>query len=137
MNGTFKTNFTTVASNCLWRAFASDTPSAEDVYALTLTFYGDGGTVVGALTSRLAVIAGAFGGTRVDPGPSDKTWRKVKTNVVLPFDAEWAEATSGAKSGQLVIAKIDGAVQTNRVSEFSGYFGWKLLQSGWGNGHST
>jgi len=134
MNGSFVTNFTEVTSNWLWRAFASDVPSAEDTYALALTFYGNGETVVGALTSRLSVVTGAFGETPVDPGPSSTKWSKVRENVLLPYDAGWMEATAGAVAGQLVIAKVGGAVQTNALADAGAYFGWKLRHSDWGYG---
>jgi hypothetical protein len=134
MNTVFATNFTGVTSNVLWRAFSANTPSAEDVYDLTLTFYGSGDTVVGALTSRLAVVKGAFGKTAVDPDPNSKTWDKVKENVAVPYDAGWAEATAGAANSRLVIAKVGGAVQTNALADVGGYYGWKLKNSGWGYG---
>ena len=134
MNTAFATNFTGVTSNVLWRAFSANAPSAEDVYNLTLTFYGSGDTVVGALTSRLAVVKGAFGKTAVDPDPNSKTWAKVKENVAVPYDAGWAEATSGATNSRLVIAKVGGAVRTNALADASGYFGWKIKHGDWGYG---
>ena len=134
MNESFLTDFTEVTSNWLWQVFSSDVPSTEDTYALTLTFYGSGETIVGALTSRLSVVTGAFGETPVDPGPSNTKWSKVRENVVLPYDAGWMESTAGAAAGQLVVTKIDGAVQTNALVDTGGYFGWKLRPSDWGYG---
>ena len=134
MNGSFVTNFTTVTSNWLWRAFASDVPSAEDTYSLTLTFKNSGSAVVGALTSRLSVVTGAFGETPVDPDPSGPKWAKVKENVLIPYDAGWTEATADAAVGQLVIAKVGGAVQTNALADAAGYYGWKLKHGDWGYG---
>ncbi len=134
MNGSFVTNFTEVTSNWLWRAFASDVPSAEDTYSLTLTFCGSGETVVGALTSRLSVVTGAFGETPVDPDPSGPKWAKVKENVLLPYDAGWTAATAGAATGQLMIAQAGGAAQTNALADAVGHFGWKLKHSDWGYG---
>jgi hypothetical protein len=134
MNGTYTTNVTTAVSNCLWTAFASSAPSSEDVYDLTLTFLNSGDAVVGALTSRLAVVTGAFGETAVDPGPSDRKWTKVKDNAVIPYDAGWTEATAGAANSRLVIAKAGGLTQTNALADASGYYGWKVKRSDWGYG---
>jgi len=67
MDGTtFTTDFTKTVSNYLWQAFASDVPAAEDVYDLTLTLSTAGDEIVGVLTSRLAVVHGAFGATAVN-----------------------------------------------------------------------
>ncbi|MDD4018786.1 MAG: FecR family protein [Kiritimatiellae bacterium] len=134
MNGTFTADFPSAASNYLWQASASTVPSAEDVYDLTLTFYGGGGAVVGAMTSRLAVVTGAFGETAVVPAPVNVPWPKVKENAVIAYDAGWAEATAGAVTGQLVIAKAGGLTQTSALADASGYFGWKVKRSDWGYG---
>ncbi len=134
MNGTVATNFATVTSNWLWRAFSSDVPSAEDVYDLRLTFYGGGDAVVGALTSRLAVVTGAFGAAAVDPGPSDRKWTRLRSSAVIPYDACWTEATADAAASRLVIAKTGGATQTNTLSDAGGYFGWKVRQNNRGYG---
>ena len=134
MNGTFTADFPSAASNSLWQVSASSVPSAEDVYDLTLTFYGGGGAVVGALTSRLAVVTGAFGETAVIPAPESVPWPKVKENAVLAYDAGWAEATAGAVTGQLVIAKAGGLTQTSALADASGYYGWKIKRSDWGYG---
>ena len=134
MNSTFATNFTEVTSNYLWRAFSANTPSAEDVYDLTLTFYGSGYAVVGVLTSRMVVVTGAFGEAAVDPGPSEVKWVKVEENVVIPYNAGWAEATHDATSSLLVIAKTGGVMQTNALTDACGYFGWKIRRSDWGYG---
>jgi len=135
MNGAVETNFASATSNWVWQAFASDVPAAEDVYALTLTFFHSGGAVVGAATSRLAVVTGAFGQTPVDPSPTETAaWGKVKENVVIPYDAGWAEATSVATNALLVIAKSGGAAQTNALADSSGYYGWRLKRGDWGYG---
>jgi hypothetical protein len=73
--------------------FSSDVPSAEDVYDLRLTFYGGGDAVVGALTSRLAVVTGAFGAGGGRSGPSDRKWTRLRSSAVIPYDACWTEAT--------------------------------------------
>ena len=135
MNGSVTTNFASPTTNWVWQAFAQSTPSAEDVYELTLTFYNGGGSAVGALTSRLAVVNGAFGKAFVDPVPSSAAWSKVKGNSVIPFDAGWAKATVSAVASRLVIAQADGrTVQTNALADAAGYFGWKLKRNGWGYG---
>ena len=134
LDGAVSTNFSGVASNMLWRVFSSRVPSTEDVYNLTLTFYTNGTTAVGALTSRLAVVAGAFGAVSVDPGLESKAWGKVKGNVLIPYDAGWTNSTTNAVASRLVIAKPEGATQTNALSDASGYFGWKLEHSDWGYG---
>lgn len=134
MGGSVTTNFASPATNWVWQAFAQSTPSAEDVYALTITFHNDGGSVVGALTSRLSVVSGAFGQALVDPDPSSAAWSKVKENVVIPYDAGWTEATAAATNSRVVIAKVGGATQTNALTDASGYFGWKIKHSDWGYG---
>ncbi len=83
---------------------------------------------------RLAVVAGAYGGIRVDPDPASTAWPKVKENAVIPYDSGWAEATYGAATSRLVIAKQNGLTQTNVLVSSGGYFGWKLKQSQWGYG---
>lgn len=135
MNGLFTTNITkAAASNYLWRAFASDVPEAEDVYDLTLTFYTAGDVLVGALTSRLAVVTGAFGAVQVRAETNNAAWSKVKANVVIPYDAGFAPGATNAATAQLVIAQEAGRVQTNTFANTSGYAGWKIKNNGWGYG---
>jgi len=136
MNSRHGTNFTTSVSNCLWRVFEAGETPPEDVYDLQMTFYRSGDAVAGVLTSRLAVVAGAFGGTRVDsdPVPDNKEWVRLNENVVIPYDAGWAEATAGRSTSQLVITKATGAAQTNAFSDAAGFFGWALRNGGWGYG---
>jgi hypothetical protein len=134
MNASFETNFTRGTSNYLWRVFSSEVPASEDVYALRLTFYDANAAIVGTLTSRLAVVTGAFGKTTVDPGPSDRKWTSVKNNAVVPYDATWTAATADATNSQLVIAKVGGATKTNTLADASGYFGWKIKHGDWGYG---
>lgn len=134
MGGVLSTNFATITSKYLWQAFATSVPSAEDVYDLTLTFYSGGSAVVGALTSRLAVVTGAFGQTTVNPVAGSSAWAKVRNNVVIPYDATWQIAATNATTAQFVIAKVSGAAQTNAFENVAGYTGWKLVHSGWGYG---
>ncbi|MDD4018062.1 MAG: hypothetical protein PHV28_08955 [Kiritimatiellae bacterium] len=135
MDGTaFTTNFTTSVSNYLWRAFASGVPAAEDVYDLTLTFYTDGNMTVGALTSRLAVVTGAFGATAVNAVSNSPAWTKVKENVLIPYDASFSGTATNALSTQLVIGRRGGAVQTNAFADVAGYYGWKIRRGSWGYG---
>lgn len=134
MNGSFTTNFTEVTSGFLWRAFGSSAPSVEDVYDLTLTFYGNSESVVGVLTSRLAVVTAAFGRTAVIPTPGARGWTTVRNDSVIPYDAGWTAATADAARSRLVIAKVGGMTQTNALSDAAGYFGWKLKHSEWGYG---
>jgi len=134
MNSSFVTNFTDLSTtNWVWPAFAPSEPSAEDVYDLTLTFK-DNNAVVGALTSRLAVVTAAFGKTAVIPTPGDKPWPTLKGNVVIPYDAEWTEATENATTSRVVIAKQGGITQANAMADASGYFGWKVKRGNWGYG---
>ena len=133
MNRTVTTNFASATSNWVWHAFAPGVPSAEDVYDLTLTFYRDT-AVIGALTSRLAVITGAFGTAAVYPGSESGKWGKVGKNAVIPYDADWTNATAGSATGRLMITKTDGSTKTNTLAEASGYFGWDLTGDGWGYG---
>ena len=136
MNGgeVLATNVSRSVSNVLWRAFEQTTPSAEDVYDLRLTFYGAGETVLGALTSRLAVVKGAFGKGTVDPDPAGAAWAKVKENAVIAYDKGWAVATADATSSQVAIAKVGGMSQTIVLEETAGYYGWKLRHGDWGYG---
>lgn len=135
MGGTVSTNFATVTSNCLWRVSETAVPTAEDVYDLTLTFYAAGGAAVGALTSRLAVVTGAFGQTPVNPVVGSRSWSQVKSDVVIPYDVSWPEApTNATATTQFVIAKNGGAVETNTYANVAGYTGWKFVHSNWGYG---
>ena len=134
MNGSDVTNFTEVTSNCLWRVCASSIPSSEDVHTLALTFYGSGDAVVGALTSQVAVVKGAFGKTAVISAAESTSWPKLKENAVIAYDAGWTAATAGAANSQLVIAKQGGMTQTNALADASGYFGWKVKRGDWGYG---
>jgi hypothetical protein len=135
MNTVFTTNFTQSASNWLWRPFTGTMPQAEDLCDLTLTFHDSDSAVVGALTSRLAILKAAFGPTAVDTASPEKNWTTVKENLVLPYDGSWAAATADATASQLVIAKTDGSMtQTNTLADASGYVGWKNRNSDWGFG---
>lgn len=135
MNGSVSQSFASGTTSWDWQVSAAVVPTAEDVYTLTLTFYGNGDVVVGALTSRLAVVTGAFRETSVDPSPTEMPeWRKVKANVVIPYDAGWNKDTASATHGLLVIAKAGGITQNNALSNGSGYFGWKIRPSDWGYG---
>ena len=135
MSGAFATNLTEETVTFQWRPFTTAVPAEEDVYDLTLTFFGDGDVVVGAMTSRLAVVKGAFGETAVDPEPSGAAWSKVKKNAVIPYDAAWDPASNtNAARALLTISKAGGATQANVFQEASGYYGWKISNSGWGYG---
>lgn len=134
MGETVTTNFTKSTSNYLWRVFSSDVPVTEDVYDLTLTFSTDADVTVGALTSRLVVISGAFGSTAVNTLSNSPAWSRVKENVVIPYDASFSETATNVVSAQLVIAKEGGMVQTNTFADVAGYYGWKIRHSDWGYG---
>lgn len=134
MGGSLVTNFSSVTSNFLWRVFDGTVPAKEDVYALSLTFYNDSDSVVGVLTSRLAVVTAAFGRTEVNTGASEAKWEIIRDDAVLPYDATWTTAAADATASRLVIAKTGYAIQTNALADASGYFGWKLKRSGWGYG---
>ncbi|MDD2598027.1 MAG: hypothetical protein PHO37_02215 [Kiritimatiellae bacterium] len=134
MNSTFATNFTAETSNYLWRVFSGNTPSTEDVYDLTLTFYDSGNQVVESQRAQLAVVKGALGNTKVITASKDTPWPKLSGNVVIPYDAGWSAATAAATESQLVIAKVDGITQTNALVDAAGYFGWKVIGSGLGTG---
>ena len=134
MNKSVLTNFAGITTDWLWQVFDAGAPAAEDVYDLKLTFYTSGSAVAGVLTSRLAVVTGAFGKAAVNSLPGSKTWGRVSENVVIPYHAGWTNVTSGATACRLVIAKPDGATQTNALADASGYFGWKVKRSAWGYG---
>jgi len=136
MNSSHATNFTPSVSNCLWRVFEAGETPQEDVYDLQMTFYRSGDAVAGVLTSRLAVVAGAFGEIRVDSAPAsdNKEWVRVNENVVIPYDAGWSAATADSGASQLVITKATGTAQTNALSDVAGFFGWALRNGGWGYG---
>ena len=134
MAGTSATNFAVGASKALWRAAAEASPSAEDVQTLVLTCYGDGDAVVGALTARVATVTGAFGRSTVDAALDGAAWPKVKRDSVIPYDAAWASDTNAATDVRMTIAKTDGGAQTNVFADRAGYYGWKIVNGGWGYG---
>lgn len=134
MNSTFTTNIETDVSNCVWRAFGTGAPSAEDVYRLTLTFYKNV-EIVGVLTSQLAVVKGAFGAAAVNAVSNNPAWSRVKENVVIPYDGAWDTVlATNALSAQLVIASEDGLARTNIFSDAAGFYGWQIKNNGWGYG---
>jgi hypothetical protein len=134
MDAAFATNFTSVTTRHVWRAFASDKPSAEDVYDLTLAFKDGGGTVIGTSVARLAVVKGAFGPVPVDTVAGSPAWERVTQNAVIPYDAAWMPEAANAATAQIVIAKEGGTARTNVFAEAAGYTGWKIRNSGWGYG---
>ncbi len=134
MNASFGTNVTSAVSNVLWRAFASGVPSSEDVYDLTLTFYTNGTMVADVQSGRVAVVKGAFGSVSVDAVAGSRSWWKIASSAVIPYDALWAENGTNVSASQIVIAKSGGGIQTNAFADASGYWGWKLRNSGWGYG---
>lgn len=133
MNSVLTTNLSASETGFLWRPFVSDVPVTEDVYALTLTFLGDAGSVVGAMTSRLAVVKGAFGAAEMDPVPASGAWGRVSQNVVIPYDAAWTNVSAGAASAWLTVSN-GGASRTNALADTCGYVGWKVKRDGWGYG---
>jgi len=134
MVGTSATNFAVGVSTTLWRAVTEASPSTEDVQTLVLTCYGDGDAVVGTLTARVATVTGAFGRATVDAAPDGAAWSKVKRDSVIPYDAAWASDTNAATDVRMTIAKTDGGAQTNVFSDGAGYYGWKIVNGGWGYG---
>jgi len=134
MNTSFTTNVTMAVSNVVWHVFESASPSSEELYALSLTFFDHNQAVVGVQTARLAVVTGAFGGTAVNAVAASRDWTNVKANKVFPYDALWTVSGTNAAAAQVVIAKIGGASQTNVFPDTTGYFGWKIRNSGWGYG---
>lgn len=135
MNSAFTTNFATVTSNCVWHVFETDSPAAEDVYGLTVTFYSGSATLVETLTARLAVVKGAFGEAAVNAVAASTAWSKIRGNAVIPYDASWSPAATNAVTARLEIAKEGGASQTNAFADVAGYFGWRIRNSGWGYGN--
>ncbi len=135
MNSTFTTNFLPNVSNWVWQAFGTPSPAVEDVFDLTLSFKDDGGNTVGTLTSRLAVVMGAFGQAVVDGGVSHSSWSKIKSNAVIPYDAAWDPVSAtNAVSTRLEIARVGGISQTNALGTVAGYTGWRVMNNGWGYG---
>ena len=135
MNSAFTTNFLTNVSNWVWQAFGTPSPSVEDVFDLTLRFKDDGGNTVGMLTSRLAVVMGAFGQAVIDGGASHSSWSKIKANAVIPYDAAWDPVSAtNAVATRLEIARVGGISQTNALGDVAGYTGWRVKNSGWGYG---
>ena len=133
MNTGLTKDFTSPTTSCLWQPFNSTVPSDEDVYDLTLTFRDSGDAIIGALTSQLAVVTGAFGETAMDPDPASSAWGKVKKNVVIPYDSAWLTASETAESSQLEITG-ESKSQITSAGNTSGYFGWKSVGDGWGFG---
>ena len=134
MNSAVTTNFLSETESFLWRVSDAPAPAAEDVYDVTLTFYADGETVVGAMTSRLAVVEGAFGATVVNADDDSPEWGRVKDNPLILYDAAWYADATNAVETRLVIEKVAGPVQTNAFDGVSGFAGWKLRNSAWGYG---
>jgi hypothetical protein len=134
MGGTFTTNFTEAVSGFLWRAFATEAPSTEDVHDLTLRFYGSGGVPIETQTARLAVVKGAFGAVAVDAAADSRSWARVKDNALIPYDGGWTNASAGAVAAELAITRPDGVAQTNVFNDAAGYYGWKLRNSEAGYG---
>ena len=131
MEGTvLSTNVVPAVSNILWQVFATREPSSENVYTLTLIFHGANDTVVGAQTSHVAVVKGAFGTVSVDPDSASTTWGFVKENVVIPYDGRWTNLTAGASTGQLVIENAGTGTQTNSLNGCAGYWGWRVSGTG-------
>lgn len=124
------TNVAPSMSNILWRAFEPCRPSAENVYELTLVFHGANDVIVGAQTSHVAVVKGAFGTVAIDPNPVSKTWNLVKGNVIIPYEGQWSNLTAGASTGQLVIENAGTGTQTNSLDGCAGYWGWRVSGTG-------
>jgi len=80
------------------------------------------------------VVTAAFGQTKVVTTPEETPWPSVKENAVIPYDAEWAEATEHATTSRVVIAKQGDITQANALADASGYFGWKVKRGDWGYG---
>jgi hypothetical protein len=133
MNSELTTNLSASETGFLWRPFASGMSAPEDVYALTLTFLGDAGSVIGAMTSRLAVVKGAFGAAEMDPVPASGAWGRVGQNVVIPYDAAWTNVSAGAGAAWLTVSN-GGVLRTNALADTCGYVGWKVKRDGWGYG---
>jgi len=135
MNGSFETNFTdTSTTEWIWPAFSTSFPSVDDVFDLTLAFKDNQDIIVGALTSRLTVVAGAFGQSKVITSLESKPWSVVNDNAVIPYNSEWLETTYSATDSRLVISRIGGFTYTNEMADASGYIGWKIRNSNWGFG---
>lgn len=134
MHSTVTASFAPPTASYLWQVFQSDVPEAEDVYDLTLTFTDGTDAVAGALTSRLAVVRGAFDKAAVVTTPETAPWPSVKNDMVIPYDAGWDPLTSGTRQSRLAISKEGGPAQTFDAADSSGYFGWKIFRSPWGYG---
>lgn len=132
MSETVATNFSAGTTEYLWRPFASQTPSAEDIFELRLSVCDGQSAAVSPLTARVVVLPGAFGKTVVDLRPLDKGLVFTQRNMVVPFDAQWAAATADAASSVLTITSSLHAEQTNRLGESSGFYGYRLNDFGYG-----
>ena len=136
MHSTETVPFNQLTTNWIWQVCSTPIPSMEDVVDLKLRFYDASESVTGVLTSQLTVITGAFGVTSVIPDTTGRRWNRVPkgVGVVIPYDATWIEATAPATVSRLVIACDQGLVQTNLMSDTSGFYGWNLQNSDWGYG---
>ncbi len=133
VNSSSTMNFSPDTSSFLWR-IPRPTATAEEVYELSLLFYDAQNAKVDELTSRLAVVAGAFGPVTVDAVPESASWSRLASHAVIPYDAAWSDDTNGALSSELSISKIDRPTQTHELASPAGYIGWKLAGSEWGYG---
>ena len=134
MNDSLIVDFNEVTTNYLWHVFSGSIPRAEDVYNLTLTFYVNGHAMEETLSSKLAVVKGAYGMTTVDFGPSDRRWGRVRDNVVIPYDARWLETTASANNSLFAISKRGGLQVSNVLERADGWVGWDVKNGSWGYG---
>ncbi|MDD4623692.1 MAG: hypothetical protein PHG71_10705 [Kiritimatiellae bacterium] len=132
---TYTTNLAkAAASYYIWRVFESDVPEKEDAYTLTLTFLTAGDAIVGVSTARLAVVQGAFSNAAIDAVEASTTWPKVFNAAVIPYDLSFSADAAAAAPARLVIAKQDGRAETNTFAEAVGFYGWQIVNNGWGFG---
>lgn len=119
-------------SNYTWTVFSTALPAREEVYQLRLTFY-EASAVSEAYTSRLAVVAGAFGATPVKADTASRAWRKLRDDTVIPYASGWANDNASGSAAQLAIV---GPKRTEslRFDGPLGYYGLKLTDSAWGFG---
>lgn len=119
-------------SNYTWTAFAAAKPAQEEVYQVALTFF-EQSAVSEAYTTQLAVVSGAFGPTPVKTDPASRAWSLIRADTVIPYAAEWSDATAAGTAAQLSIVGPRKSVAPVLGNAF-GCYGLKLLNSGWGFG---
>ena len=76
-----------------WTAFEGEAPRADALYTVTLTFW-NGSRVVSEMSSKLAVLRGAFAGIDVQGDTTAREWKTVDfKGFFVGSDSAWVNGT--------------------------------------------